>query len=144
MIDSPPPPAPTAAQASAGDVTLAPRFWVPLGVAALGACCLLLLPLWGGAGWLALAVALFALFLGVQSALLRLRFCETDLLMLRSGSEIRRFPYQAWLGWRIFWPAVPVLFYFREERSIHLLPMLFDATVLREQLGQRLGAPPTP
>jgi hypothetical protein len=36
-------------------VILAPRPWVPLGVVALGLACLLLLPLWGGAIWLALA-----------------------------------------------------------------------------------------
>jgi hypothetical protein len=34
---------------------------------------------------------------------------------------------------------VPVLFYFRERTSIHLLPVLFDATSLREQLEKRLG-----
>jgi hypothetical protein len=42
---------------------------------------------------------------------------------------------------------VPVLFYFREERSIHLLPVLFDATSLRQQLEQRLphlAPPPAP
>jgi hypothetical protein len=33
-----------------------------------------------------------------------------------------------------------VLFYFREERSIHLLPVLFDAASLREQLRRRLPA----
>jgi hypothetical protein len=40
-----------------------------------------------------------------------------------------------------------VLFYFREERSIHLLPVLFDATSLRQQLEQRLprlAPPPAP
>jgi len=31
------------------------------------------------------------------------------------------------------------LFYFREQRSIHLLPILFDAATLREQLDQHLG-----
>jgi hypothetical protein len=33
---------------------------------------------------------------------------------------------------------VPVLFYFREQKSIHLLPVLFDATALRQQLETRL------
>jgi hypothetical protein len=32
-----------------------------------------------------------------------------------------------------------VLFYFREQRSIHLLPVLFDATTLREQLNRHTG-----
>jgi hypothetical protein len=125
------------------DITLEPRPWVALGVIALGATCLLLRPLWGGAAWLALAVAVLGLFLLLQTALLRLRFSADALVVLRQESEIRRFPYAAWIGWRVFWPAVPVLFYFREQRSIHLLPMLFDATMLRSQLEQRL-APPAP
>jgi hypothetical protein len=35
--------------------------------------------------------------------------------------------------------------YFREERSIHLLPVLFDPAVLREQLERHLAhLAPTP
>jgi hypothetical protein len=80
------------------------------------------------------------LFLLLQAALLRLRFTPEALLVARRDTVIRRFPYEAWIGWRVWWPALPVLFYFREEKSIHLLPMLFDATALREQLEQRLPA----
>ena len=36
-----------------------------------------------------------------------------------------------------------MLFYFREQRSIHLLPVLFDATSLREQLDHHLSARPS-
>ena len=53
-----------------------------------------------------------------------------------------RFPYADWLGWKLFWSALPVLFYFREHRSIHLLPVLFDATSLREQLDHHLSSLP--
>ena len=123
-------------------VILAPRPWVPLGVVALGLACLLLLPLWGGATWLALAVGLFGLFLLVQSQLLRLQFTADALLVWNLQSLLRRFPYEAWLGWRLFWGPLPVLFYFREQRSIHLLPVLFDATTLRQQLHQHLSALP--
>jgi hypothetical protein len=119
-------------------VVLPPHYGVCLGVVALGAGCLALLPLWSGALWLALAVSLFGLFLVLQTALLRLEFSGEALLVLRGGKELRRFPYDAWLGWRLFWPGLPVLFYFREERSIHLLPVLFNAAALREQLQQRL------
>lgn len=121
------------------EVTLAPRPWVALGVVTLGAACLLLPIGWPAAGWLALATGLFGGFLLLQSALLRLRFNEEALLVLRGETEIRRFPYEEWLGWKLFLPAVPVLFYFRERTSIHLLPVLFDATSLREQLEKRLG-----
>ena len=130
-------------------LTLEPRFGVPIGVVLLGAACLALLPLWGGARWLALVVALFGLFLALQTAQLRLQFADAELVVRRNTSVIRRFPYAAWLGWRLFWPAVPVLFFFREERSIHLLPMLFDARALRERLEHHLaplgpGAPSSP
>ena len=112
-------------------VILAPRPWVPLGVVALGLACLLLLPLWGGATWLALGVGV----LGLQ-------FTSDALLVWSRQSLLRRFPYEAWLGWRLFWGPLPVLFYFREQRSIHLLPVLFDATTLRQQLLQHLSALP--
>ena len=52
------------------------------------------------------------------------------------------FPYADWLGWKLFWGPVPVLFYFREQQSIHLLPVLFDATSLREQLNRHISAQP--
>jgi len=115
------------------DLELQPRFWVPLGVVGLGLACGLL-------NWIAAAVVvLFGCFLMLQTALLRLRFEAEALVVTRSGDEIRRFPYSDWMGWRVFWPAVPVLFYFREVNSIHFLPMLFDANALREQLTTRIG-----
>ena len=115
------------------DLELQPRFWVPLGVVGLGLACGLL-------SWIAAAVVvLFGCFLMLQTALLRLRFEAEALVVTRSGDEIRRFPYSDWMGWRVFWPAVPVLFYFREVNSIHFLPMLFDANALIEQLTTRIG-----
>ena len=64
--------------------------------------------------------------------------------MLRSGKEIRRFPYEEWLSWRLFLPALPVLFYFREQKSVHLLPVLFDASALQAQLDRRVPLPVAP
>ena len=123
-------------------VVLAPRYGVPIGVVVLGLGCLALLPLWGGALWLAGVVVVLGLFLFLQAALLRLEFAPDALLVWRQTSLLRRFPYADWQGWKLFWPAVPVLFYFREQRSIHLLPMLFDATSLREQLDHHLSSLP--
>lgn len=120
------------------DVVLAPRFWLPLAVVVLGLAVLPLSWLWGPALWTGLVLSLFGLFLLVQSALLRLVFSDDALLVWRQETLLRRFPYSDWLGWRLFWPAVPVLFYFREQKSIHLLPVLFDATALRQQLETRL------
>jgi len=131
-------PPPTTPSAAPSDVTLAPRFWVPLGVMGLGLATLPLAQLWQPALWISLVVSVFGLLLLLQSVLLRLTFTGEALLVLRQGTLLRRFPYSDWLGWKLFWPALPVLFYFRERKSIHLLPLLFDATVLREQLGARL------
>jgi hypothetical protein len=117
-------------------VILAPRPWVPLGVLGLGLACLAL------NRWAALVVALFGLFLLLQSQLLRLQFSADALLVWRGSSLLRRFPYSEWLGWRLFWSPLPALFYFREQRSIHLLPVLFDATTLREQLERHVSAQP--
>jgi len=122
----------------ADDVVLAPRFWLPLAVVVLGLAVLPLALLWPPALWLGLVLSLFGLFLLLQSALLRLAFSDDALLVWRQDTLLRRFPYSAWLSWKLFWPGVPVLFYFREQNSVHLLPVLFDATALRQQLATRL------
>lgn len=117
-------------------VILAPSPWLPLAVVALGLPCLLINL------WLALVVILFGLFLLIQSQILRLQFSADALLVWRGSTVLRRFPYSEWLNWIVFWPALPVLFYFREQRSIHFLPVLFDATTLREQLNHHVSAQP--
>ena len=117
-------------------VILAPRPWVPLGVVLLGVASLAL------SVWAALVVGLFGLFLLLQSQLLRLQFSAEALLVWRGASLLRSFPNSEWLGWTLFWQPLPVLFYFREQRSIHLLPVLFDATTLREQLNLHVSAQP--
>ena len=116
-------------------VILAPRVWLPLAVIALGVAALLLTV------WLALVVSLFGLFLLIQSQILRLQFTTEALLVWRGATVLRRFPYSEWLTWSLFWGPVPVLFYFREQRSIHFLPVLFDATSLREELNRHVSAP---
>ena len=121
-------------------LVLAPSYGVPIGVVVLGLGCLALLPLWSGALWLAGVVVVLGLFLLLQTALLRLEFAPDALLVWRQTSLLRRFPYTDWLGWKLFWPALPILFYFREQGSIHLLPVLFDARSLREQLDHHLSA----
>jgi hypothetical protein len=120
-------------------VVLAPRPWVPLGTLLLALVNLAWLPLWSGALWLAGGIALFAAFLLLQSALLRLEFTDDSLLVWRQSKLLRQFSYAEWLSWRLFWRRLPVLFYFREQRSIHLLPMLFDADTLRQQLQLHLS-----
>ncbi|APD47572.1 DUF3119 family protein [Synechococcus sp. CS-602] len=133
--------APSPTPADTPGVILTPRPWVPLGLVLLGLASLLLLPRWSGALWLAGALVLFGLLLLLQTALLRLQFSPDALLVWRRQTLLRRFPYDEWLGWAVWWSPLPVLFYFREQRSIHLLPVLFDATALREQLNLHISAP---
>jgi len=47
---------PVEAQAIDGDVTLAPRFWVPLGLTLIAALVLAGTPRWGGAPWFGLTL----------------------------------------------------------------------------------------
>jgi len=112
-------------------VELSPSYTLPLmlTVAALPVSLLQL--------WVSLAIALFGLFLMFQAATIRLQFTETALDIYRSETMIRCFPYQDWQNWRIFWTPVPILFYFKEIKSIHFLPVLFDPKMLRTCLEQR-------
>ncbi len=112
-------------------VELSPSYTLPLmlTVAALPVSLLQL--------WVSLVIALFGLFLMFQAATIRLQFTETALDIYRSETMIRRFPYQDWQNWRIFWTPVPILFYFKEIKSIHFLPVLFDPKMLRTCLEQR-------
>ncbi len=112
-------------------IELSPSYTLPL-VLIFTALPLLLLQIWAS-----LVVALFGLFLLFQAATIRLQFTETALDIYRSETMIRRFPYQDWQNWRIFWSAVPVLFYFKEVKSIHFLPILFDPKTLKNCLEQR-------
>jgi hypothetical protein len=118
------------------NVILSPDPRLPLLVVGLGAA---LLPL-PGQPWPTLVVVLFGLFLLIQTASLRLEFEERALIVWQNGRELRRFPYEHWLAWRLFAPWLPGLFFFRETKSIHFLPILFSPSELRAQLEQRVGA----
>ncbi|KGG14331.1 putative membrane protein [Prochlorococcus sp. SS52] len=59
---------------------------------------------------------------------------------MQLGKEIRCFPFKNWLAWRIFLPQLPGILYFRETASPHLLPILFDRTMLETQLKLRVGS----
>ena len=89
--------------------------------------------------WLGIAIAVLGSFLLIQTVLIRLTFTPTELQVCRGATILRQFPYDAWTIWTIFWAPVPILFYFREVKSIHFLPMLFSPSQLREQLEFRCG-----
>ena len=121
---------------SADSVTLSPDVRLPLLLVLLGLA-LLPLPL---SPWPTAVLVLFGLFLMLQTASLRLEFEERALIVWQNGRELRRFPYDQWLTWRLFAPWLPGLLYFRETQSIHFLPILFSPKQLREQLELRVGA----
>ena len=89
--------------------------------------------------WPTLVVGLFSVFLLVQTYILKFEFSEDDLVVWRGQEELRRFPFNEWMSWRLFAPWLPGLFYFRESKSIHFLPILFNPAELQEQLEQRVG-----
>lgn len=78
----------------------------------------------------AIVILIFGLFLMFQTVNIRLKFTPTALEVYYSGKMIRSFPYQEWSNWRIFWQPIPILFYFREVKSIHFLPIIFDEKTL--------------
>ena len=82
-------------------------------------------------------IGLFGLFLMYQAVTLRLQFTATDLDLVRGDNLLRRFPYSEWQNWRIFWNVIPILFYFKEIKSIHFLPILFDPKTLKTCLEER-------
>ncbi|HEY9619124.1 MAG TPA: DUF3119 family protein [Crinalium sp.] len=121
----------TPTPATSERIQLAPSYAIPIGLVVLAVPLFLVQP------WVSGAIALFALFLLFQAVTLRLWFTESALDIYRGDTLIRRFPYQEWQNWRIFWPPVPILFYFKEVNSIHFLPILFDPKMLKTCLEQR-------
>ena len=115
---------------TASTVELKPSYTIPLVLVLLGILLLIVQPLLGG------IISIFGLFLMFQAVTVRLQFSATDLDIYRGEKLIRRFPYSEWQNWRIFWPRVPILFYFKEIKSIHFLPIIFDPKTLVATLEQ--------
>ena len=114
--------------ASTQKIVLSPSYRLPIALMVLA------VPLLFVQVWVSLVIALFGLFLLFQAATLSLCFTETALDIERGQTLIRRFPYQDWQDWQIFWLPVPILFYFKEVNSIHFLPILFDPKMLQTSL----------
>jgi hypothetical protein len=112
-------------------VELAPSYRIAIAVIALGLAIAAVQLIVGA------VVALFGVFLLIQTVLLRLRFTQEALNVYRGETLIRSFPYSEWSHWEIFWQPVPILFYFREVKSIHFLPIIFDAKMLEACLTAR-------
>jgi hypothetical protein len=132
------PTTPPAAIAATATITLKPSYNIPIGLFVIAI----------GVGflnrWVALPIGLFGVFLLIQAVILKLEFTATALDVYRGRTLIRSFPYAEWLHWEIFWSPVPILFYFREVKSIHFLPIIFDPAMLRDCLIQRCPRIDTP
>ena len=118
------------------EVILKPMYRLPILIILTG----LIILITPAAKWIALTISIFGLFLLIQALTLKLKFTSKDLIVLQLGKEIRSFPYQQWLAWRIFFPKLPGILYFRETASPHLLPILFDEEMLESQLRSRVGS----
>lgn len=119
-------------------VQLAPSYALPIALVGVSLVVLLIQP------WISLAIALFGVFLLFQAVTLRLLFTEKALDIYRGETLIRRFSYEDWQNWKIFWSVVPILFYFKEVKSIHFLPILFDPKMLKACLEQRCPSSSSP
>ena len=123
-------------QETTQEVVLAPMHRLPLLIIFTGFS-ILLTPL---TTWIPISIISFGLFLLIQSFTLKLKFTKKDLVVLQLGKEIRSFPFDQWLSWKIFFPKLPGILYFREKASPHLLPILFDESSLESQLKLRVGS----
>ncbi|ESA33750.1 glycerol dehydrogenase [Leptolyngbya sp. Heron Island J] len=120
----------TLSSASSQGATLRPDYRLSLSILFIGLCLVFVQT------WVGLVIALLGLFLVVQTTIIRLTFTDVELQVCRGTTILRQFPYAEWQSWTVFWSPVPILFYFREVKSIHFLPMLFNPVELRDQLNQ--------
>ena len=88
--------------------------------------------------WPTIVSASFSFFLLLQAFTLRIKITNDDFIVLQLGKEIRTFPFKNWISWKLFLPELPGIFYFREESSPHLLPILFNPKQLRKELVSRV------
>ena len=116
-------------------VTISPSFQLPLILIALSFSLLFL----NIGTYPTIISASFSFFLLLQAFTLRIKISQDDFIVLQLGKEIRRFPFENWLTWKLFLPNLPGIFYFREKSSPHLLPILFNPEQLRDQLKDKVG-----
>ncbi len=89
--------------------------------------------------WPSISLATFGFFLLLQSLTLKIKITSKALIVLQLGRELRQFPFENWLAWRLLFHKMPGLLYFREKASPHLLPILFNPDILKLELQKRVG-----
>lgn len=113
---------------SSESVTLSPSYTIPVVIIIGG----IALTLWQTI--VGIVITLFGFFLLIQANIIKLKFTSIALEVYRGEKQIRTFPYQEWENWVIFWQPVPILLYFKEVKSIHFIPIIFNPTQLRDCL----------
>ena len=88
--------------------------------------------------WPTIVSGSFSFFLLLQTFTLRIKITNEAFVVLQLGKEIRTFPFKNWISWKLFFPIIPVIFYFREESSPHLLPILFNPEQLKNELLKKV------
>ena len=88
--------------------------------------------------WPTIVSGSFSFFLLLQTFTLRIKITNEAFVVLQLGKEIRTFPFKNWIAWKLFLPIIPVIFYFREKSSPHLLPILFNPKQLKNALLKKV------
>lgn len=88
-------------------------------------------------------------FLAFQAYYIRFVFTATELRVAKRSAggwkTERGWAYSGWVNWELWWPAFPVLCYFREKDSYegagspHFFPVIFNANQLLRALQTRTG-----
>ena len=110
------------------EIELAPSYNLPIILILIGVA----LTLWQIT--FGIITVTMGLFLLIQAFIIKLKFTETALEVYRQQTKIRTFPYSDWENWVIFSSSVPVLLYFKEVKSIHFLPIIFNPIQLKSCL----------
>ena len=115
-------------------ITISPAFQLPIILIILSFMLLFL----NIGYWPTIVSGSFSFFLLMQTITLRIKITNEAFVVLQLGKEIRTFPFKNWISWKLFFPFIPVIFYFREKSSPHLLPILFNPEQLKNELLKKV------
>lgn len=115
-------------------ITISPTFQLPIILIILSFMLLFL----NIGYWPTIVSGSFSFFLLLQTFTLRIKITNEAFVVLQLGKEIRTFPFKNWISWKLFFPIIPVIFYFREKSSPHLLPILFNPEQLKNELLKKV------
>jgi len=115
-------------------ITISPAFQLPIILIILSFMLLFL----NIGYWPTIVSGSFSFFLLLQTFTLRIKITNEAFVVLQLGKEIRTFPFKNWISWKLFLPVIPIIFYFREKSSPHLLPILFNSEQLKNELLKKV------